>query len=386
MSVTYETALRELYALAGRGIEPGLGRVRAALSPEALRLRVVHVAGTNGKGSVCRMIESGLPGVRTGLFTSPHLHRLTERIRVQGREIAPDELAARWSSLPATSDLTFFEAVTVMALEHFAAVGVELAILETGLGGRLDATNVFSAPIVTAITPISLDHQAWLGDDLRAIAREKAGILKPSCPAIVAEQEPAARRVIEQVARDIAAPLCWVQSGPCSALPGAHQRVNAGVALAGLDHLEAAGFAVDRDRAMTAVQWPGRLETIELGGTRFVLDGAHNVAACRALAAHLGEGSRTLIFGVMADKSWREMLDVLGPVASRRIYLAPRLSRAASPDLLASHAPGEVVEDVGGALRASTGANEVIVAGSLFLVADVRARLLGETADPPIAL
>jgi dihydrofolate synthase/folylpolyglutamate synthase len=421
----YERALAELYALAGRGIVPGLERVRAAFArlghPERA-IPCVHVAGTNGKGSVSRMIATGVDA-RVGLFTSPHLHTFTERIDIGGSPITEDDVLEAWAAVrpvaldPDGPQLTFFECATGMALWLFARRGVELAVLEAGLGGRLDATNLVDAPELCVITRIGMDHERFLGDDLASIAREKAGILKPGRPAVIAPQRPEALAVLEQEAARVGAPLSRVghevlldvvsDSGTivvrggerrvelAPRLAGAHQRDNAATAVAALWALEERGFAVDVRRAVETVRWPGRLERID-GAPPFLLDGAHNPDGCEALARHLEaveERPRVLVFGAMADKRWPAMLAILGSLFDSFVFSAASLSRAERPETLAAEIPelnGEVAPDVDAAVaRARELAGErglVVVAGSLFLMAEVRARLLGVATDPPIAM
>lgn len=430
MSAPYERALAELYALAGRGIVPGLERVRAAFArlghPE-LSIPCVHVAGTNGKGSVSRMIATGVEA-RVGLFTSPHLHTFTERIDIAGAPVSKDDVIEAWEAVrpvaldPDGPGLTFFECATAMALWVFVRRGVELVVLEAGLGGRLDATNLVDAPELCVITRIGMDHERFLGDDLASIAGEKAGILKPGRPAVIAPQLPEALEVIEREAARVGAPLVRVgqevlmERGRAMGDPivvsagerrveltpglaGAHQHDNAATAVAALWALEERGFSVDVKRAVEGARWPGRLERID-GAPPFLLDGAHNPDGCVALALHLAtiEGRpRVLVFGAMADKDWPSMIAILAPCFDHVLFAAASLSRAERPETLAAHLPtvsgevnGEVAADVEQAIaRARALAGErglVVVAGSLFLMAEVRARLLGVATDPPIAM
>jgi dihydrofolate synthase/folylpolyglutamate synthase len=424
----YAEALRELYALAGRGIDPGLGRVRAALEavggPER-GLRVVHVAGTNGKGSVSAMVATGLAaaGHRVGLYTSPHLSAFIERMRVLGgASIERRELVAAWKTLreplARVPGITFFEAVTVLALWLFARREVDLAVLEVGLGGRLDATNVIARPRVCAITRIGLDHQRYLGSDLASIAREKAGILKPDVPVVVGAQDEEAGEAIARVAASVGSPLVRVGvelevDGPDEGLTvrapratfgplrprllGRHQRENVAVAVGVLAELEAQGISVDVRAAVEQVEWPGRLERIELvrgeHAGRYLLDAAHNVDGAEALAAHLAAtrgARRVLLFGAMADKDWRAMLPVLRPHVDAMVFAAPELSRAEAPAVLAEALGGVPAEGLERALataRALAGeGGEVVIAGSIYLMGELRGRLLGLERDPPIAM
>jgi dihydrofolate synthase/folylpolyglutamate synthase len=413
--VEYERALTELLALAPRGVEPGLARVEAALElalhPERT-FPTVHVAGTNGKGSVSAMIAEGLraAGHRVGLYTSPHLATLTERVRVDGEPISRETFARAYDEVrgaiasPEAPPLTFFEAVTVVALH--AMRGVDIAVLEVGLGGRLDATNVVT-PRCCAITRIGIDHTSWLGPDLASIAFEKAGILKPGVPAVIAPQRAEARAVIEREAASRGAPLIHVGedilleargsaivvrgAATIEAIPrlrGAHQHDNCAVAAGVLWALEQGGLRADVRAAIEDVKWPGRLETIG----PFLFDAAHNADGCAALAAYLAGDPRprVLLFGAMADKEWPAMLALLGPHVREIVYTAPPLARALDPALLAQGGPpGHVARDVDGAIelaRRLAGDGEIVVAGSMYLMGLVRAKVLGIEPDPPIAM
>lgn len=400
--MTYEDALAELYALTPRGIEPGLERVREALrragDPQRA-LRVVHVAGTNGKGSVSAMVATGLAaaGQRVALYTSPHLASLTERMRVLGGEaVEQDDVARTWASLhealfgAGAPRVTFFEALTVLALALFREREVELAVLEVGLGGRLDATNVIERPLACAITRIGLDHQYLLGDDLAAIATEKAGILRAGVPAVIGPQRPEAEVVLEEIAQRVGAPI--VPLAPLGELHprlrGAHQQENARIAATVLSVLGERGVPTDVRAALEDVEWPGRLERVGA----FLLDAAHNEDGAASLAAFLASEPRrrrVLLFGAMADKDWRAMLATLRPHVDALVFAAPPLSRAERPENLAAAFGGEPALSVERAIeraRELAGDGEVIVAGSIYLMGEVRARLLGLPRDPPIAM
>lgn len=400
--VSYEEMLAELYGLTPRGIRPGLDRVREALRrigrPER-ELRVAHIAGTNGKGSTSAMIATGVAaaGGRVALYTSPHLASLTERVRILGGEpITRDELARAWSELRDelfASDappLTFFEALTVLALWVFRKREVDLAVLEVGLGGRLDATNVVAQPLVTAITRVGLDHANLLGNSLESVAREKAGILEPGVPVALGAQQPIVRGLLERAAREIGAPILEpVSIGSLQPrLAGSHQRENALVAATVLRALQARGIPVDVRAAIEDVDWPGRLEW----AGRFLLDAAHNEDGCASLAAYLASRPRrrrVLLFGAMADKDSRAMLARLRPEVDALVFAAPNLSRAERPEALATAFGGVAADSIDRAIelaREEAGDGEVIVAGSIYLMGEVRARLLGLPTDPPIAM
>ncbi|MCS6798573.1 MAG: bifunctional folylpolyglutamate synthase/dihydrofolate synthase [Myxococcota bacterium] len=395
-------AIAWLFQATASGIRPGLSRMRRALrrrgDPHS-RLRVVHVAGTNGKGSVCAMVERALreAGLRTGLYTSPHLHRFAERIRIDGRPVAARRIARVVGELvgdPVIERLTFFERATLLAFELFAEAAVDVAVLETGLGGRLDATNVVPRPLVTAITRIALDHERWLGHTIGAIAREKAGILKPGVPLVSGVRDPVAARVIERRARALGVPVIVASprdDDPQPRLPGAHQRDNAAVARAILEVLGIPRKAIAR--GIRLARWPGRLERI---GRRPAvwLDAAHNPDGCKALASFLSTRRRpprrVLLFGAMADKNVRAMLAELVPHCDQVVYAAPKTPRALSPAQLASVHPGVQARSVGAALRLARRmagpSGEVVVAGSIFTLAEARAALLGLPASPIVTL
>jgi dihydrofolate synthase/folylpolyglutamate synthase len=390
----------------------GLSRVRRALAQRGHPERAfgsIVVAGTNGKGSVSASLASVLQksGLRVGLYTSPHLHRLVERFQVNGRPIGTRAFAARvaelepWLCDPQTPQLTFFEACTLLAFELFRDTQVDIAVLEVGLGGRLDATNVVS-PVLSVITHVALDHMDRLGGTLSAIAREKAGIIKPHVPVVVAAQEPAALFAIRKVARTRRAELVDATRRPLPAgattpLAGAFQRDNLAAVCAAVDVLRAAGFAItDRAlaRGLSAVRWPGRLELIQ-GKPSVLLDAAHNPDACMRLSEHLHGlraryPRRVLLFGALSDKPYALMHALLRPHVQHVVVTTAGSARAASASQLAQRLGGIPVHDpIAGWRRARRLAGRnglVVVAGSIFLMAPVRAALLGLTQDPPIAM
>lgn len=411
------------------GVRLGLESLRGLLerlgNPERL-LPAVLVAGTNGKGSTAAMLESIVraAGLRSGLYTSPHLERVEERIRVRGEPIASALLAtaldrvlvaARGEGLETP---TYFEAVTAAAFLAFAEARVELAVLEVGLGGRLDATNL-SDPLVSVITPIALDHTEWLGRSLAEVAREKAGVMRAGRPVVLAPQEPEAARALLTAAhaegarpihaRERAALLASESRGLAGSrlqvaldgarldidlpLPGAHQVENATVAIAAAATLADGGFtALDRDairRGLRAARWPGRLESLTPPGARatVLLDAAHNPHGVASLARFLsGLGRRhVLVFGALADKDFANMLPPLAAGADAVVLTRPESPRALEPELLRPllPAPGPArlevdpvaALDAGLELAASSGADLVVVAGSIYLIAAVRREL-----------
>lgn len=385
-------ALEWLYATQQFGFKLGLENIRlllASLGDPHKRFRSIHVAGTNGKGSVCAMLEQILrdQGHRTGLYTSPHLVRFNERIRLNGREISDDLITAgltriraivtNWEAHP-----TFFEITTALAFLHFAQEDVEIAIIETGMGGRLDSTNVLT-PLVSVLTPISYDHQKWLGETLTEIAGEKAGIIKPNVPVVSAVQEPEARRVLESAAK-----IQWAEAELKEAtigIAGPHQSANAALAFAAL---RASGLKWDRDqaiRSLTNVEWPGRFQIVQ---DRYVLDGAHNPHAARALVTtwkeHFGNERVPLIFGMLQDKDATETLTILEEIASEFHFVAVRSARSADPKKFLSSVtrPAEAHESLEQALIRLDSTNRILITGSLFLIGEALANFADEIAPP----
>jgi dihydrofolate synthase/folylpolyglutamate synthase len=395
---------RYLEALSPLAMRFGLERVARALEglghPERVA-PILHVAGTNGKGSTCAMAAAalGAAGHRTGLYTSPHLERFNERIAVDGDPISDQDLAEVVAEVRAACPwhdggepeerLSYFEFATLAGLVHFARTGVGVSVLEVGLGGRLDATNAVT-PSVTAVAAIGLDHTQWLGETVEAVAREKAGIFKPGIPAVVhAVQPPGVLEVLRQAAVAAGAPFEVAPArweGPV-ALAGAHQRGNAGLVAASLRALARAGVTVGEieiARGIATARWPGRLETV----AGVLLDGAHNPDGARALAAALGELHRgrpvELVFGALGDKDHQGMLAALVGAVRRVHLVAPATPRARAVDELVAAAaalglPATRHHGLDGALAAARVAAAdgalVAVAGSLYLVGEARALL-----------
>ncbi len=421
--MNYPDSVHFLYALGNEIKTAKFGLERIQLLLDALgrpqdRCRFVHVAGTNGKGSVCAMIESGLraQGMRTGLFTSPHLAEPTERIRIAGEPIPHGQFADAFNRVHACAeemlaagaiDLhpTYFETVTAMAMLVFAEERTGMAVLEVGLGGRLDATNVVH-PELCAITPVDFDHEAYLGRSLEAIAGEKAGILKPGVPAVFARQRREAEMTLDGRAAELGVRVVrtadWrIEDLHLDArgsrfrleppglhivcpLAGEHQVENAVTAARALDVLGVAQQAIEEGIAQA--EWPGRLELVS-ERPEIMVDGAHNPAGARALAAYIERfyaGRRVrLIFGAMRDKAVEEIAGVLFPLAQQVIVTAPRQARALSPESMrqvADHANLVVAPDLAQALELVRGdgpEDVVFITGSLFLVAEARALLAG---------
>jgi len=397
--------LSYLFSLEQFGIKFGLQNISlivAALGHPERTFRSVHIAGTNGKGSVTAMADSALraAGHRTARYTSPHLVDLAERFTIDGEPVQEAALVAAVADLRAAVDdlrargildvqPTFFEATTVVAFELFRRARVDVAVLEVGMGGRLDATNVVT-PIATAITSIAFDHEKYLGNSLREIAIEKAGIVKPGVPVVVGPLDAEAARAIEDIANARGAEIVRAAASDAAGftvgLAGAHQRVNAGIAVRLLQTVDARGVAVSRAAIAAGLadpRWPGRLDRRRLGdGRELLLDAAHNPAGAVALASYLkadGRGPRPLVFAAMRDKHVREMLQVLVPEASHLIVTAASTPRSAEPAAIAAIArelspslPIAVEPAPAAALdRAWRAAPDIVVAGSIFLLGDV---------------
>jgi dihydrofolate synthase/folylpolyglutamate synthase len=391
--MNYREAIDWLFSTQMFGIKLGLDGPRHLLR-EYLAfpdhgVKVIHVAGTNGKGSTCAMIDSlaRACGRRTGLFTSPHLIDFRERIRVSGEEIPEENCAAMLTELRGICEAmethpTFFEIALALGMRWFRERECEMIVLETGMGGRLDATTAVPAD-VCVITPIGLDHTQWLGETLAEIAREKAGIFVEGKPALSAPQEPEAAAVLEKQANEVRAPFEFVNeplTGYPVALPGEHQRWNAALAVAAAHR---AGLPLREDvvrYGLGRVSWPGRFERIRPG---VVLDGAHNPHAAKVLAEtwhdEIGEIQAALVFSAVAAKDIRGILSHLAPLAGK-IFICPvDTPRALPVDEIAACLPVDApphecfptFADALAAARAHGG--PVLVAGSLFLVGEARA-------------
>ncbi len=409
--MTYSEAIRFLYDLrlfgAKFGLENTLKLAALAGNPQN-RLRFIHVAGTNGKGSTCAMLESiyRAAGLRTGLFTSPHLVSFRERIQVNRQLISEadvvrlvEELQPWLKKFPADHHPTFFEVVTVMALKFFAEQKCDLVIWETGLGGRLDATNIVK-PLASVITNIQFDHQQWLGDTLEMIATEKAGVIKPGVPVITTADEPEALAVIEKTAREKNAPLIKVGQASCLSLTssilqmetgkmpvlpllGDHQLINAALALATVETLQNQMPVSEQNvhDGLAKVDWPGRLQLVQTqSGQNILLDGAHNVAGGRALRAALEQhfpAKRTFIIGVLQDKDWPHICEILAPTAAR-IFTVPVASErtADARELAEACRTANPVAEIAArdslrrALDQAANDRFVVVTGSLYLVGE----------------
>ncbi len=397
----YQEALGWLFGTQRFGIKLGLENIRrlfAALEVPAPNERIIHVAGTNGKGSVCALLDAicRAAGYRTGLFTSPHLVSFRERVQVNGVMISEDEvtlgltkiraLVAAWDPHP-----TFFEIVTALALDHFRNREVEIVILETGMGGRLDATNA-TQPVVSVLTPIAFDHEKWLGDSLPKIAFEKAGIIKPGIPVVSALQAEEAAAVIQDRAAACGAPLDVVRQ-PFDrfpiALSGTHQRENAGLAISAL---HTAGIAVNEsaiEHGLASVAWPARFQRWD---ARTVIDGAHNPAGARILAETwrqvFGDRRATILLAILRDKDIAGICTALEPIAQRILLPSIQSERAVPPEELqraiCDQLPGLPVAAMPSLAAAWDEARLdpalILICGSLHFAGEALAFLQGEPA------
>jgi dihydrofolate synthase / folylpolyglutamate synthase len=416
---TYSETLERIYNLRGGEIDLRLDRMDLALSlfdhPEK-KFPSFHIAGTNGKGSTAAMLHRilSLAGYRTALYTSPHLVSFTERMRIDDSEISPDavtELAeeVRVTAAAANVPLTFFEYITVMAFIYFARQKIDVAVVEVGLGGRLDATNLV-VPVVSVITTISKDHEAYLGTDLVSIAREKGGIIKHGIPVVVGAMPAGITELFRDMAKERCSPCYFF--GPnfrislkntgdfdytgikrnyvslSLALRGRHQRNNAAVGLAALE-LGSEAFPVSEDvvrEGLKTVAWPGRFEVIRENPT-VILDGAHNGEGVSALAAEVEEYRQgrklKLLFASMEDKDWRLMLETLTRFTNEVVLTRVSMERSADPQLMAKQLRNKisyrVIEDprqgLEFILKSTRPSDIVLVTGSLYLLGEIRSVL-----------
>lgn len=418
--MTYASSVRFLYSLGNElkvGAKWDLNRMRvllAALGNPETGQRFVHVAGTNGKGSTSAMLASILSaaGLRTGLYTSPHLQEPAERIRIDGTDVSERDFAAAFNQVHEAAERleaegsidgypSYFETATAMAFLVFRE-RTDISVIEVGLGGRLDATNVIS-PELAIITPISFDHEAFLGNTLESIASEKAGILKARVPLVLARQLEEAERVVTRVAAELAVPIHHTRDVALSnvhmtpqgcefeadglvlrhSLPGRHQVENATAAIMSAKLLNVAPEAIRK--GLADARWPGRLEFVS-HNPDFILDGAHNPAGARALAQYIREfcAGRPvwIVYGTMRDKAIDEVAAELFPLAHRLILTAPDFSRALRPEAIADvteHPNRVIAMNLSEAIRIARAAPRdaaVFFTGSLFIVGEARGKLL----------
>ncbi|HCC49161.1 MAG TPA: hypothetical protein DEQ38_13750 [Elusimicrobia bacterium] len=423
--MTFEEAEKILVSRQDFVKKDGLGRALACLgrlgNPH-LRLKTVHVTGTNGKGSTCALFEAAarMAGLKTGLFISPHLVNLTERIRVNGADIGEGEFAALFEEVFAAGpDLSFFELLTCMAFLHFERVGTQLAVIEVGIGGRFDTTNVLGRPELSVITSIDYDHQKYLGNTLAEIAAQKAGIIKPAGICVAPILPPAARGEISKEAA-----LCGAQChffAPAFEIAdrdwehsrlvlrhkktgelypfgimGEQQVSNATLVWEGLEIMRGLGWPISRAHAaagFASVAWRARFQALKagapFGNAVFIIDGAHNEEAARAFSATWKKSpfaavAPAFVVGMLQDKERRGILELLAPLSKKFIFTRPESPRAADPCALADElaairpgAEGEVQEDIRAALKAASASGTAAVVGSFYLAGSAL-EILGE--------
>ena len=429
--MTYVSMIEYLYGLQKHGIKLGLETIRAMLArlenPQH-RFHVLHIGGTNGKGSTAAMASAVLQhsSLRVGLYTSPHLVDFRERIRVNGEIISEDQSIRLVDRIRRTlgDDLTptFFEMTTALAFLYFAESAVDVAVLEVGLGGRFDATNVVEQPMACGITTIGLDHQEYLGGSEEAIAFEKGGIIKPAVPVVIGRMGPEAEAVLSRIAGERSAPL-WklgkdfyleesgsdqftyrgmtrTWEGLTCGLAGQHQWDNAACALAMLEAAGESGLVIDEPgvrRGLQSVSWEGRLECVQTDPL-VLLDGAHNPHAAYALARFLSDylarhqnARLILVWAMMRDKDHREFIAPLLPIVSDIVLTQATLARSATihelrnalpPGLNFVHEAMVPAEALSLAIQRATSKDLICVTGSLMLVGDIKAVIRGCRLSP----
>ena len=416
----YQACLKEMFSLQRFGIKLGLDVIQGILhllGDPHLSYGTIHIAGTNGKGSVASSLATILhaAGFRTGLYTSPHLVKFNERIQIDCQPIDDDRVVTLYEAVrranQADRSATFFEFATAMALYEFAQCGVEWAVIETGMGGRLDATNIIQ-PQLTIITNIALEHQEYLGQRITQIAREKAGIIKPQIPLITGATQRQVIALFEQIAHACNAP-CYHSDQDFQIrtrangrfdfqgvkmrlkdlktnLIGTHQLDNAALVLAACENLSLQGVTISEKairNGLANTRWPGRLEKVH-DSPLVIFDGAHNVTAARILSEYiesqLKDNSTTLVIGILDDKPYEAMLKSLAPRGQHIILTKPKINRAISPkkllDIVLPLNPNvEIIEDVETALQTaiarSNPSDAVCVAGSLYVIGEAKAAL-----------
>lgn len=415
-----DKALHYLYNLKRLGIRPGLERIRSlleSLGNPHLSFPSILIGGTNGKGSTCAILAEILTraGYRTGLYTSPHMERFTERIRVDGKEVESEKMAELVERLRIVvenrgiGEVTFFELVTAMAFLHFAEEGIDIGVVEVGMGGRLDATNILD-PIITIVTTVSKDHEEFLGRKIEEIAEEKGGIIRKGIPLITGAKG-RALKVLKRIVEEKGAHLkvagkdfhirergeglfdyhgTGIYRSLELSLKGRHQILNASLAVSAVESLAEKGFRID-ERAvregLKGVRWPGRLELLDMGGKRILLDAAHNPSGARALRAYLTTfpcRDLYLVVGMMRDKRIRDFLRPFAQLARSVILTQPKGERAASVETLlaisrAYNQNSTGIRDVEEALEYGlelTGKEDLLcVTGSIFLLGEAKAWL-----------
>ncbi len=416
----YNDCLKAMYSLRRFGIKLGLSTIRHILkelgNPQD-HFACIHVAGTNGKGSIASGIASILnaAGYRTGLYTSPHLVSFNERISINGKHISNTRVVKAYEAVQrvhrGSREPTFFEFATAMALYDFDREGVEWAVIETGMGGRLDATNIVQ-PAVSIISNLSLEHREYLGNTLAQIAREKGGIIKKDVPLITGVRQPSALSVLNGIAAANSAPVyrlgkdfrvrrnsknsftyIGVQNrwpGMKTNLMGRHQVDNAAISLAACELLNRSGVSISEKscrQGLRDLRWPGRLEIVH-ERPRIILDGAHNLVAARNLASFLAHETDqrpiTMVIGILDDKPYQAMLSALVPLAQKVIVTRPKIDRGLPPETLYTEALQygkalarfpDVQQAVQHAVNQAAPEDVICIAGSLYVVGEAKAFL-----------
>ncbi len=417
---TYNDCLTAMYSLRRFGIKMGLSTIRRILkelgNPQD-NFGCIHVAGTNGKGSIASGIASILnaAGYRTGLYTSPHLVTFNERISINGSHISNARVVAAYHAVKnvhkGSREPTFFEFSTAMAFYDFGREGIDWAVIETGMGGRLDATNIVR-PAVSIISNLSLEHREYLGDTLAQIAAEKGGIIKKGVPVVTGVRQPGALSVLTDIAAAKSAPVFRLgkhfrvrrKSGSTftffgiqnrwpdmkTRLMGRHQIDNAAISLAACELLNRGGVSISEDncrQGLLNLSWPGRLEVV-CESPRIILDGAHNLIAARKLAAFLAKETDqrpiTMVIGILDDKPYEAMLSALIPVTKKVIFTRPKIDRGLPPETLYEEARQygkemtilpDVHQAVQQAVNQAAPDDVICIAGSLYVVGEAKTSL-----------
>jgi dihydrofolate synthase/folylpolyglutamate synthase len=416
----YKNCLSAMYSLRRFGIKLGLDTIRkilAELGNPQDRFGCVHVAGTNGKGSIASGIASILKaaGYRTGLYTSPHLETFNERISINGKHISNARVVAAYEAVKnvhhGSREPTFFEFATAMALYDFDQEGVDWAVIETGMGGRLDATNIVR-PAVSIISNLSLEHQDYLGNTLAQIAGEKGGIIKSGIPVVTGVRQPGALSVLKDIAAAKSASVFRLgkdfrvrrNSGNLftffgiqnrwphmkTSLMGRHQVDNAAISLAACELLNRGEVTISEEdcrKGLSDLSWPGRLEVV-CESPRIILDGAHNLVAARNLATFLAQETDqrpiTMVIGILDDKPYKAMLSALIPVTQKVIFTQPKIDRGLSPETLYAEARQygkemivlpDVHQAVQQAVNQASPQDVICIAGSLYVIGEAKTSL-----------
>ena len=426
-NTSYEQCLDRIYKLGRFGIKLELDTIRNILrflnNPQK-NYHIIHVAGTNGKGSTATYMASILQqaGFKTGIYTSPHLVRFNERIAVDGIQISDADVVSVYEAVNAVDigkrKATFFEIATAMAFYYFSKQQVEWAVIETGMGGRFDATNVIR-PEVSVITNLSIEHTDYLGHTIKDLAREKGGIIKPGAPVVTAVSQPSGIKVIEKTAQKNNAPLFQFKKGfsirktpgkgtynyqgihetfnrIVKPLPGEHQRENLSMALAAMELVfdrfktKDKRYTLDQDlveKGLAAAHWPGRLERV-MENPLVILDGAHNLKAAQVLATYLKkivtDKNLTLVIGILDDKPHEDMLKLLVPLARRVIVTQAKTDRSIPTGVIATSVQNffsgkveeikDVKEAVSHAISTSSKEDAICIAGSLYVAGEAKAK------------